>query len=113
MKTLLPLLALWFCLALSASAQTQMEMNFQALEDFKKADAKLNKVYQETMKQLSPERQKLLRETQRAWLKYRDLAAKSAGAQYEGGSIQPLIIHTTMSDMTDYRTKQIKSLIEP
>jgi len=110
MKPLLPLFALCFCFALAAAAQTQMEMNFQALEDFKKADTKLNKVYQATIKQLSPGRQKLLREAQRAWLKYRDLAAKSAGAQYEGGSIQPLIIHTTMTDMTEFRTKQIQDL---
>lgn len=113
MKSLLPLLALCFCFAVSAAAQTQTEMNFQAKADYEKADTELNAAYQEAKKLLSPDRQKLLLTAQRAWLKYRDAAAKSAASAYEGGSIQPLITFTTLTEMTQFRTKQIKSLTRP
>ena len=41
---------------------------------YEKADRELNKVYGETLKTLSPEGQQKLKESQRAWLKYRDAA---------------------------------------
>ncbi|MCX5811658.1 MAG: DUF1311 domain-containing protein [Proteobacteria bacterium] len=41
-------------------------------ERYKNADKELNKVYGESMKTLSPAAQQKLKESQRAWLKYRD-----------------------------------------
>mgnify|MGYP001772491557 CR=1 FL=1 len=46
-------------------------------------DKELNKVYQELMKKLSPEERKLLRESQRQWLKFRDAEFKVIDKIYD------------------------------
>lgn len=107
------LVALSLIAAPPAHTQTQLEMNEEAAADFKKADAELNKVYQHVLGQLTPKQQEQVRQTQRAWLKYRDLARTEAGMIYEGGSIRPLIESTTLTSMTQFRIKQLRSLIEP
>lgn len=90
-----------------------MELNQQAADDYQNADAELNKVYKETLHRLEPEQQESVRATQRAWLKYRDLAKEEAGMMYEGGSIRPLIEFGTVTEMTTFRTRQLKALLEP
>ena len=39
--------------------------------EWKKSDAELNRVYQESLKKLKPEQAALLKKAQRAWLSYR------------------------------------------
>jgi uncharacterized protein YecT (DUF1311 family) len=41
-------------------------------DEWKKSDAELNRVYQESLKKLKPEQAALLKKAQRAWLSYRD-----------------------------------------
>ena len=99
--------------AVPALAQNQMELNQAAADAYKKADAELNKVYQETLAALTtPELKEAVRKTQRAWLVYRDLARDEAGLQYEGGSIRPLIEFNALTLMTEQRTQQLKELTE-
>jgi uncharacterized protein YecT (DUF1311 family) len=45
--------------------------------DYARADAELNRVYQQTMAALSPDRQRELRESQRAWLRRYDAVLTS------------------------------------
>ncbi|MEM1059935.1 MAG: lysozyme inhibitor LprI family protein [Verrucomicrobiota bacterium] len=115
LRTILFLLVLSATPALftSSPAQTQMEMNREAAAGFAQADNQLNEIYEEAMRNLSPERQLLLRDAQRAWLKYREAAAKSAGAGFEGGTMQPYIISTTKTEMTKFRIQQIQNLTKP
>jgi len=40
--------------------------------EWKKSNAELNRVYQESLKKLNPEQSALLKKAQRAWLIYRD-----------------------------------------
>ena len=70
-------------LAISAFAQTQMDLNISADEALKKADADLNAVYKEVMPSLNDAQKESLKQSQVAWIKYRDLCAKSEGAMYE------------------------------
>ena len=54
-------------------AGNQIEMNRCAYEDFQKADKKLNETYQALIKKLGDKTYiKKLRESQRAWVKFRD-----------------------------------------
>ena len=95
-----------------SSAQTQTEMNAIANNDFKKADAELNKVYKELMKDLNEKERKLLIAAQKNWLNFRDSHCKFEVIEYEGGSIQPLIYATCLTDCTNKRIEDLKSSIE-
>lgn len=91
---------------------TQADMNRCAVEEYKKSDAELNKVYQQTMAKLSDEHQQKLKTAQLAWIQFRDAHCDCEAFTYEGGSIQPLIKYTCLDSETKTRTKQLKSLAE-
>ena len=93
-------------------AQTQAEMNAIADNDFKKADAELNKVYKELIKDLNEKERKLLITAQKNWLNFRDSHCKFEVIEYEGGSIQPLLYATCLTDCTHKRIEDLKSSIE-
>jgi uncharacterized protein YecT (DUF1311 family) len=58
----------------SETAQTQVELNSCADKEYAAADAELNRVYQGTLKRYKDDPKFIakFRESQRAWLKYRD-----------------------------------------
>ena len=70
-----------------ANAQSQAEMNHQAAKDFEKADAELNSAYAALMAKLpDAEGKEKLKESQRAWIAFRDAEAAFAADQVCGGS---------------------------
>ena len=108
----------WFLLILfffyqNSFAQTQAEMNQTAKKDFELADAELNKVYKEVMKLLSEKEKQLLIKAQRDWIKFRDSHCEFEANEYEGGSIQPLIYSSCLTERTKDRIKDLKSILEP
>lgn len=84
-------------------AQTQAEMNETALLTYKKADSKLNKVYQQLLQQLSGHEKQLLIAAEKSWIQYKTAHCGYVSASYEGGSIQPLIYYTCLIDVTNER----------
>jgi uncharacterized protein YecT (DUF1311 family) len=52
-----------------------------------------------------------LRKAQRLWIPYRDAACEAAAAPYQGGTIQPLIRLGCLTDLTETRTKELRSMI--
>jgi uncharacterized protein YecT (DUF1311 family) len=78
---------------------TQMEMNACAASDYSRADEELNAVWRKLPKS------KELLAAQRAWIAYRDAECSFRRAQFEGGSIAPLIYATCLSELTRQRTK--------
>ena len=93
--------------------QTQMEMNQQASNDYKKADARMAIVYKKVQKiTLSETDKKLLLDAQRKWIFYKEAHCKSASASYEGGSIKPLIYFNCLTEITNERTKQLNGYLE-
>jgi uncharacterized protein YecT (DUF1311 family) len=49
-----------------------------------------------------------LKAAQAAWVKYRDLQCSAAGQQFEGGSVEPIIIHKCMILVTRHRIDEIR-----
>lgn len=92
-------------------AQTQAEMNQTANNDFKKADTKLNKLYKQVMKILNEKEKKLMVLAQKDWLKFRDSHCKFEIEQYEGGSIQPLLYSTCLTERTNDRIEDLKDIL--
>ena len=88
---------------------TQAQMNVCAFRDFKVTDQELNRVYKKLMDSLIPERQKKLREEQRAWLKERDpKCQKDANDVAEGGSMWPMMFNGCLEELTKIRIEQLR-----
>ncbi|MGA7856033.1 MAG: lysozyme inhibitor LprI family protein [Candidatus Acidiferrales bacterium] len=108
------------------AANTQMEMNQCSAEEYKKADAHLNVVYTNLIRLLqkdsghaqqqsggeqrkpeTPAVDKLIA-VQRQWVRYRDLHCSAVRAQYEGGTISPMMWTTCMTETTNHRIEELK-----
>lgn len=95
------------------NAETQMAMNECTGKDFKASDAELNAVYKEIMTRLKGQSEKiaLLKDAQRAWIKFRDAECTFAASAVEGGSIYPTVRAECANDLTKIRIKQIKTFL--
>ena len=93
-------------------AQTQAELNIKAGNEFKKADAELNKVYKTLMLKLNAKDKSLLIAAQRNWLKFRDSHCGFETNQYKGGSILPMVYSSCLTQTTRKRIADLKSSIE-
>jgi len=105
--------------------QAQQEMNWCAAQDFHRADAALNAQWKLTaaeMKRRDADQGPLeasqrahfdmLLEAQRAWLKYRDAQCELEGFKFRGGTMEPLIVATCRTVLTEARTKELRELAE-
>ena len=105
-------------LATPASAQncadprTQVEMNQCAAIAYREADAELNAIYKPARSRLPESGASALRDAQHAWITYRDKACEAEGSQYEGGSIQPLVVNNCLTRLTRERVAGLKILME-
>lgn len=96
-----------------ANAQSQAEMSRQAAKDFEKADTELNKTYEALLRKLPDAQGKeKLKQSQRAWLTFRDAEAAFASDQARGGSMAPTIRYETMTELIKQRIKQLKLPLE-
>ncbi len=71
-------------------------------------DKELNKVYQELIKKLSPEERKLLIESQRQWIRFRDAEFKFIDKFFMGyGTILPVLKAGEKINIIKERTKKL------
>jgi uncharacterized protein YecT (DUF1311 family) len=92
-----------------ADAQSQAEMNMCWGKEYKAADARLNKTYQEFASKLDESEKVQLKNAELAWLKYRDLNCEFVADQYKGGSMRPMIAAICLADVTNSRTTELKA----
>lgn len=90
-------------------AQSQAEMNQEALAEYRNADQRLNVVYRDLMAKVSPAGQAKLREAQRAWLRFRDLECAFATAGTADGSVHPMILSGCLAGLTVERIGHLES----
>lgn len=99
-------------------AQTQGEMNREACNDYKKADAELNKVYQQVLNENKANVLFVskLKTAQRAWIAYRDAHVESlypaANPQTEYGSVYPMCHCSVLTDLTRKRTEELRRWVD-
>lgn len=88
--------------------QQQQLMNACAQKDYEVADAALNSAWKsaKSFADAIGEGDALL-DAQRAWLSYRDAACEVHASPFEGGSLQPLIRTTCLSELTAERTRML------
>lgn len=85
----------------------QSEMNMCAAQEYREADAALNLAYKEAMAGLNEQHEMVLRDAQRAWIAFRDLACESYGHQADGGSMQPMLVNGCLARLTKERTQML------
>jgi uncharacterized protein YecT (DUF1311 family) len=93
-------------------AQSQQQMNQQALAEFDKADAELNKVYAKVQAKLDKEGKEKLKAVQRAWVVFRDAQADLDADIMRGGSAAPMLHSGSMARSTKQRTVELKEFLK-
>jgi len=98
--------------------QTEIDMNICASRAFKGADVRMTRQYNliaARMKKMDAGEAGYfgaLLESQRAWLKYREAQCRFEGYTTHGGTAESLNVDACRIDLTDKRTKDLKSLLE-
>ena len=94
--------------------QSQAGMDICADADFKASDAKLNADYGEIMKRLGDDAdaRKLLQESQRAWIAFRDAECKFSSSGVDGGSVYPMVHALCLQGLTDERIMQLGAYLK-
>jgi uncharacterized protein YecT (DUF1311 family) len=95
-------------------ASSQADMNGCSYANYEAADKKMNALYQRQMERLSKGSQRTLRDSQRAWLKYRD-AAYSYEVEWAGpcqGTICPLLRNQSLLKLTEQRIATLQNYVD-
>ena len=96
-----------------ANAQTTAEIAECAGKEYKKADSELNKVYRQLMEKLDdPGHKSALKESEVAWLKYRDSNCDFESYLNRGGTIYPIVNTGCRTRMTQARTSELKEMLK-
>ncbi|MEM7689586.1 MAG: lysozyme inhibitor LprI family protein [Pseudomonadota bacterium] len=114
----------WNC----ADAIRQQEMNWCAAQDFNAAERALKAQWQATAAKMKerdadfatyqPEGDgrpgwfHRLIKAQRAWLAYREAHCQLDGYTARGGTLEPLLVSTCMTALTEDRTGELRALAE-
>lgn len=94
---------------------SQMGMNMCAGQEFERADKALNSAWAKAKDWVKddPQAAKLLLESQRAWLKFRDAQCELISDQNRGGSIVPLVHGKCLTGLTRDRTEALANFAKP
>jgi uncharacterized protein YecT (DUF1311 family) len=93
------------------NARTQLDLNECADRQYKKADAELNRVYQQVVRASGGSDAKL-KAAQLAWLKFRDSECDYEASMYDGGSMRPMVYSFCLRDVTAARTGQLRDALK-
>jgi len=75
---------------------------------YEKVDRELNVVYQKLSKELGAGPREKLRVAQNAWLRFRDANSDFQASLAEGGTMAPLLKISTLAEMTEARTEELR-----
>ncbi len=89
-------------------AATQSSMRSCENARYEVAQREMNTVYNSLLRQLDGAQKLKLRESQRAWLRFRDAAATFQASLVEGGTLAPLIKVASLTEMTNVRAAELK-----
>ncbi len=103
-------------LSTGTAGQTQGEMNHDACNRYKKADAGLNQTYQRILTEYRQDKTftEKLKAAQRAWLTFRDahLASIYPASPAEYGSVNPMCRCVVLEQITKERTNILRQWTE-
>jgi len=81
--------------------------------DFKKADQMLNQTFKKVQKRLDDDADGKARlvKAQRAWIAFRNAECTFQSSGDDGGSVAPMIVAGCQAELTEDRTKQLKTYL--
>lgn len=86
---------------------TQLEYNEKSQELYEIWDSVLNSVWGILMLTQDTETTNMLIEEEREWIAWKEQVVAEAGADYEGGSMQPMIMNQKAAEMTKARVYEL------
>lgn len=89
---------------------TQAEYNQKTLELYEQWDSALNTLWDILKQTLDAKTMNVLTADQREWIAQKEEAMEKAGAEFEGGSMQPMIQNNTAAEMTRDRVYELMEL---
>lgn len=92
-------------------AGNQFELNQCAARARDQADAELNKVYRQLLKDAGSAERVKLRAAQLAWIKFRDTNCDYESLGNKGGSIYPMVYSFCLARVTNTRVKQLQDIL--
>ncbi|MBQ7959888.1 MAG: DUF1311 domain-containing protein [Clostridia bacterium] len=96
----------------SMTSADQATLNRHSYEVFQKWDVLLNDIYRYLKSTMSASEFKALEADEIRWINEKETAVKAAGAEFEGGSMRPLVENTTATSYTKERCYYLISLID-
>lgn len=95
------------------SMSNQNAMNQCISNEYKNSDAELNKLYKEISHRLNDNADalKALRNSQRAWISFRDAECDFAAINTQGGSIHSMLITSCRNELTQARIKNFNTYL--
>ncbi|MBA0179269.1 lysozyme inhibitor LprI family protein [Pectobacterium carotovorum] len=94
------------------NANTQLDMNQCAVQEYKKVDGELNRLYQDVVKRVAIEEHKaLLKSAQRKWIAYRDADCEFQTFPTTGGSVHGMVYSQCLTQKTAERVEEFKSML--
>ena len=91
---------------------TQLEYNELSGELYQLWDDELNVVWSKLKEQIEKETMEYITEEEREWIKEKEKTVKKAGAEYAGGSMQPMVENLKAAELTKDRTYQLIQLLK-
>ena len=88
-------------------AYTQADMNYAAQQKYLIWDGALNQFWQDLKSILSEEEMRQLTNEELQWIDEKEAAALDAAAEYEGGSIYPMVYYSALADLTKQRVYEL------
>lgn len=91
---------------------SQMELNEKSQYMYDEWDYVLNQLWKVLKRTLDADRMSALTDEQRAWIAEKEQAVDDAGAECEGGSMQPMVMNLRAAEMTKERVYELMEYLE-
>lgn len=91
---------------------SQAELNEKSQYMYEEWDHMLNELWRVLKRTLDADRMNELTEEQRAWIAEKEQAVAEAGAEFEGGSMQPMAENLRAAELTKERVNELMEYLE-
>ena len=98
--------------ALKNESLTQAELNVKAQELYELWDSLLNRQWAVLKKTLDAEAMRALTAEELEWIAQKETAVEEAGADFEGGSLYPLVTNSKAAELTRDRVYELMELFD-
>ncbi|MBU5474657.1 MAG: DUF1311 domain-containing protein [Clostridiales bacterium] len=93
-------------------AYAQVDLNEASAEEYELWDDELNQIWARLKETLDEDTMKKLTEEERQWVAEKEAAIKEAGAECEGGSMQPMLENLKGAELTRERVYELADMLK-